>query len=85
MTVLVSALVGDWDDAGVVDDVTPEDMDAGDEIGLVVRRVEEVVGSKESLVDGGTLLGAVVVGATEEEAFEDIDVAEVTGGDTTDI
>lgn len=61
-----------------------EDTDAGDEIGLAVRGVEELVGSKESLDDGGTLLGAAVVGATEE-VFEDIDVTEVTGGDTTDI
>lgn len=62
-----------------------EDMDVGDKIGLVVRGVEELVGSKESLVGGGALLGAAVVGATEEEAFEDIDVTEVMGVDTTDI
>lgn len=41
-----------------------EDMDVGDKIGLVVRGVEELVGSKESLVGGGALLGAAVVGAT---------------------
>lgn len=87
MAVLVSALVEDCDDTGVVDDAIPEDIvvDVGDEIGLVVRRVEELVGSKESLVDGGTLLGAAVVGATEEDAFEDIDVTEVMGGDTIEI
>lgn len=34
-----------------------EDMDVGDKIGLVVRGVEELVGSKESLVGGGALLG----------------------------
>lgn len=85
MTALVSALVGDCDDAGVVDDAIAEDMvDVGDDIELVVRRVE-LVGSNESLVDGSTLLGAAVVGATEEDAFEDIDVTEVMGGDTTEI
>lgn len=83
---LVSALIEDCDDAGVVDDAIPEDIvDVKDETGLVVRRVEELVGNKESLVDGGTLLGAAVVGATEEEVSEDIDVIEVTDGDTTDI
>lgn len=62
---LVSALIGDCDDAGVVDDAIPEDIvDVKDETELVVRRVEELVGDKESLVDGGTLLGAAVVGAT---------------------
>lgn len=86
MPVLVSALVGDCDDTGVVDDAIPEDIvDVGDEIELVVRRVEELVGSGESLVDGGTLLGAAVVGATEEDVFEDIDVTELMGGDTTEI
>lgn len=84
MTILVSALVGNCDDVGVVDDAILEDVDVEDKIGLVVRGAEELVGSKESLVDGGTLLGAAVVGATEE-AFEDIDVTEVMGVDTTDI
>jgi hypothetical protein len=64
VTVLVSGLVGDCDDVGVVDDAILEDMDVEDKIELVVRGVEELVGSKESLVDGGTLLGAAVVGAT---------------------
>lgn len=64
MTVLVSVLVGDCDDVGVVDDAILEDVDVGDKIGLVVRGAEELVGSKESLVDDGTLLGAAVVGAT---------------------
>lgn len=82
MTILVSALVGDCDDVGFVDDAILEDVD---KIGLVVRGAEELVGSKESLVDGNTLLGAAVVGATEEEAFEDIDVIEVIGVDTTDM
>lgn len=83
---LVSALIGDCDDAGVVDDAIPEDIvDVKDDMGLVVRRVEELVDNEESLVDGGTLLGAAVVGATEEEVSEDIDVIEVTDGDTTDI
>lgn len=85
MIILVSALVGNCDDVGVVDDAILEDVDVEDKIGLVVRGAEELVGSKESLVDGGTLLGAAVVGATEEEAFEDIDVTEVMGVDTTDI
>lgn len=82
MTILVSVLVGNCDDVGVVDDAILEDVD---KMGLVVRGAEELVGSKESLVDGGTLLGAAVVGAMEEEAFEDIDVTEVMGVDTTDI
>lgn len=83
MTVLVLAMVVDCDDAGVVDDAVLEDIvDIGDEIGLVVRRVEELVGSRESLVDGDTLLCAAVVGATEEE---DVDIAEVMGGATTDM
>lgn len=85
MTILVSALVGDCDDVGVADDAILEDVDVEDKIRLVVRGAEELVGSKESLVDGGTLLGAAVVGATEEEAFEDIDVTEVMGVDTTDM
>lgn len=82
MTVLVPAMVVDCDDAGVVDDVVLEDIvDVGDEIGLVVRRVE-LVGSRESLVDGDTLLGAAVVSATEEE---DVDIAEARDGATTDM
>lgn len=85
MTILVSALVGDCDDVGVADDAILEDVDVEDKIRLVVRGAEELVGSKESLVDGSTLLGAAVVGATEEEAFEDIDVTEVMGVDTTDM
>jgi hypothetical protein len=64
VTVLVSVLVGDCDDVGVVDDAILEDVDVGDKIGLVVRGAEELVDSKESLVDGGTLLGVAVVGAT---------------------
>lgn len=60
MTILVSILVGNCDDVGVVDDAILEDVD---KMGLVVRGAEELVGSKESLVDGGTLLGAAVVGA----------------------
>jgi hypothetical protein len=71
VTALVSALVGDCDDAGVVDDAIVEDMvDVGDDIELVVRRVE-LVGSNESLVDGSTLLGAAVVGATLRERSRD--------------
>lgn len=58
----VPALVGDCEGTVVVGDTVPEDMDVGDDVRLVVRVGEELVGDGESLVDGGTLLDTTVVG-----------------------
>jgi len=83
--VLVPTLVGDTEDAVVVSGTVPEDMDAREEVRLVVRVGEELVDGGELLVDDGellvddgellvdddTLLDTVVVGTTEDEVSEE--------------
>jgi len=98
---LVSALVADCKDVVVVGNTVAEDMDVGDEVGLV-RVGEELVGDAGTLVDD-SVLGTILhnesrrvcmvtrqlTGMTDPKktktSIQEYDIDETVGGCTADV